>query len=89
MGGSQCSPPPMGCVLFLPRRPGQASVLQRFEVASTALELDCLPLPSPLYLQGHRAPRASSASGWRALPPGWLPLEATFPPGEWLGWLGG
>ncbi|OWK10666.1 PHPT1, partial [Cervus elaphus hippelaphus] len=47
----------------------------RFEVASTALELDCLPLPSPLYLQGHRAPRASSASGWRALPPAgsWCP----------------
>lgn len=87
MGGSHCSPP-MGCVLFLPRRPGWASVLPRFEVTSTALELGHLPLPSPLYLQGHGAPRASSASGWGALPPGWLTLEATFPPAEWLGWLG-
>ena len=68
--------------------PPTLRVLQRFEVTSTALELGHLPLPSPLYLQGHGAPRASSASGWGALPPGWLTLEATFPPAEWLGWLG-
>lgn len=87
MGGSHCLPP-VGCVLFLPQRPGRATVLQHFEAASAALELGCLPLPSPLYLQGHRAPKAGSASGWRALPPGWLTRGHTSP-GEWLGWLGG
>ena len=83
MGGSHCLPP-VGCVLFLPQRPGRATVLQHFEAASAALELGCMPLPSPLYLQGHRAPKAGSASGWRpSLQVG--SLEATLPQESGLG----